>query len=95
MGFDSNLSAHVLHVCNSDEGKSVENIVQAYLSAILAHKGILSDNGTYFEVLNKVCNQLSIKRLFSNPFHPQGNAKVENVHNFLKEPSPNSRTAVM
>ena len=48
---------------------------------------LLSDNGTGFKykVLNKVCDQLGIKMLFSNLFHPQGNAKVENVHNFLKK----------
>ena len=69
---------------------SAENVVQAYLSGVLSHKGgsvaILSDNGTAFKnkVLNEVCKQLHIKRLFSNPFYPQGNAKVENVHNFLK-----------
>ena len=90
MGFDSNLSAQILHVCNSDEGISAENAVQVYLSGILAHKGgsvaILSDNGTEVKnkVLNKVCDQLGIKRLFSNLFHQKDNAKVENVHNFLK-----------
>ena len=63
--------------------KSVANVVQTYLSGILAHKGehvaILSDNGTEFKnkVFNKVFDQLDIKKLFSNPFHPQGNAKVE------------------
>ena len=42
----------------------VENVVQAYSSGILAHKGgcvaILSDNGTEFEnkVLNEACDQL-------------------------------------
>ena len=36
------------------------------------------------KVLNEACDQLSIKGLFSNPFYPQGNAKVENVNNFLK-----------
>ena len=47
---------------------------------------ILSDSGTEFKnkVLNEVCDQLGIRRLFFNPFHPQGNVKVENVHNFLK-----------
>ena len=70
--------------------KSTENVVQAYLSGILANKGgsvaILSDNGTELnnKLLNEVCDQLGIKRLFSKPVHPQGNAKVENVHNFLK-----------
>ena len=45
-----------------------------------------ADNGTELKnkFLNKACNQLGIKRLFSNPFHPQGNAKVENVYIFLK-----------
>ena len=70
--------------------RSAENVVQAYLSGILAHKGgtvaILSDDAIEFKnkVLNEVCDQLGIKRLFSNPFHPQGNSKVENVHNFIK-----------
>ena len=70
--------------------KSAGNIVQGYLSGILAYKGgsitILRDNDKDFKnrVLNEVCDQLCIKRSFSNPFHPQGNAKVENVYNFLK-----------
>ena len=69
---------------------SAENVVLAYLSGRLAHKGgsvaILSDRGTEFKdkVLNKVCDQLGIKRIFSNPFHPQGNAKMESVYNFPK-----------
>ena len=77
---------------------STENVVQAYLSGILAHKcgsvAILNDNGTEFKnkVLNKVCDQLDIKRLFSNLLHPKGNAKEENMHNFLKRTSPSSWT---
>ena len=59
--------------------KSAENLFQAYLSGILAHEGrgvaIPSNNGTEFKnnVLNEACNQLAIKMLFSNLFHPQGN----------------------
>ena len=70
--------------------KSAEKVVQAYLSGLLAQKGgivaLLSDNGTGFKnkVLNEVCQPLGIKQLFSNPSHPQDNAKVENIHNFLK-----------
>ena len=70
--------------------KTAENVVQASLSGILAHKGrsvaIPSDTGTESKNkdLNESCNQLGIKRLFSNLFHPQGNARVENVNNFLK-----------
>ena len=69
---------------------SAENVIQANFSGILAHKSesvtILSDNGTKFKnkVLNEACDQLATKRLFSNPFYLQGNAKVENEHNFLK-----------
>ena len=79
------LTASCLHISyvftDPMKKKSAENVVQAYLSGILAHKGgnvaILSDSGTEFKikVLNEVCEQLNIKQLFSNPFHPQGNAK--------------------
>ena len=55
--------------------RSAKNIIPAYLSGILAHKGgsvaILSNNGTEFE--NKVLNEC-----------PHGNSRTENVHNFLK-----------
>ena len=72
------------------EKKIAENVVQAYFSDTLAHKGgslaILTDNGTEFKnkVLNEICDQWHTKSLFANSFHLQGNAKVENVHNFLK-----------
>ena len=60
------------------------------MSGILAHKGgsvdILTDRGIEFKnkILNEVFDQLGIKRLFFNPFHPQGNAKVKMCINFLK-----------
>ena len=69
MGFDNNLSAHIF--TNLMMHKSAENVVLAYLSDILAHKGssvaILSDNNTEFKnkVLKEVCDQLGIKRIFS------------------------------
>ena len=47
---------------------------------------ILSNSGTVLKkVLNEACDQLHIKRLFFSLFHLQGNAKVKNVHNFLKQ----------
>ena len=72
--------SHIFCVCNSDEGKLPENVIQTYISCIIAHAGrsiaILSDSGT--EIKNKVLNvayhQLDMKRLFSTLFHPQGNA---------------------
>ena len=59
--------------------KSAENAVKAYLSGIFTHKGgsveILSGNGTELKkaVLDDACEQLGIKRLYSNLFHPQWN----------------------
>ena len=88
MGFDSNLFTHYVFAILMKE-KSAENVVQPYLSGILAHKGgsvtILS-GGTEFKnkVLNEACDQLGIKGLFSNLFHPQGNVRVEIVHKFIK-----------
>ena len=70
--------------------KPAENVVQAYFSVILAHRGrsvaLLRDHCTQFKnkVLKEICDQLGIKGLFSNSFHPQGNAKVQNVHKFHK-----------
>ena len=68
--------------------KSAENVAKAYLSGILAHKGgsvaIPSDNGTNFKnkVLHEAYDQLGIKRLLSNPLHPQGNSKIKKCPNF-------------
>ena len=66
---------------------SAENAVQAYLSGLFTHKGgsiaILNVNGTEFKntVLNEACEQLVIKRLFSNMFQPK---PTKELHNFPK-----------
>ena len=71
-------------------------MIQAYLLSILAHRdgsvANLSDNGTEFKnkVLNEVCNQLGIKRLFYNSFHPQGNVRIEMFIIFSNIHSPKS-----
>ena len=57
--------------------KSAENVILVYLSGILAQKdgnvAILSDNVTELKkkAVNEACDQLGIKGLFSNPFHPK------------------------
>ena len=47
---------------------------------------ILSDNGTEFknQIFNKVTKDLGIERIFSAPYHPQSNGKLETFHKFLK-----------
>ena len=68
-------------ICIPIKEKSAEN-VQAYLSGILSYKGgnvsILSDSGTEYKnkAFNETCNQLRIKRLFSNLFHPKVNSRM-------------------
>ena len=34
--------------------------------------------------MNTILKQLGIKHIFSNPYRPQGNSCIENIHNFLK-----------
>ena len=62
--------------------QSAENVVKAYLSGILAHKGgsvaILNDNRTEFKnkIHNEACDQLITKRLFFILLHPQDNSRI-------------------
>ena len=70
--------------------KTTETMVEAYLSGILSRTGAsmvcLSDNGSELKnnQMNTILKQLGIKHIFSNPYRPQGNSHIENVHNFLK-----------
>ena len=47
---------------------------------------ILSDNGTEFknQLMDKVLQQLQIECIFSIPYHPQSNGKLEVFHKYLK-----------
>ena len=47
---------------------------------------ILSDNGTEFknQLKDKVLQQLGIACIFSAPYHPQSNGKLEVFHKYLK-----------
>ena len=46
----------------------------------------LSDNGTEFknQLMDKVLQQLGIECIFSAPYHPQSNGKLEVIHKYLK-----------
>ena len=87
---NSNLFTHIIYVHHCNEVKSTKKAVQTYLSDILANKrqkySNTSYNGTDFKnkAPNEACSKLGMKKLLSNQLHPQGNARVENVHNFLK-----------
>ena len=60
--------------------------IRHYLPRHMCPQFILSDNGTEFknQIFNKVTKDLGIKRIFSAPYHPQSNGKLETFHKFLK-----------
>ena len=70
--------------------KAAELVVEPYLSGILSRTDVsivcLSDNGSELKnsQMNTVLAQLGIKWIFSNPYRPQSNSYIENIHNFLK-----------
>ena len=47
---------------------------------------ILSDNGTEFknQLMDQVLQQLSADHIFSAPYHPHSNGKLEVFHKYLK-----------
>ena len=70
--------------------KTADEVSMAYIKEILPKpswsKFILEDNRTEFinEQLMSAFDTLGIKRIYSNPYYPRGNNRIENVHNFLK-----------
>ena len=70
--------------------KSVDTIVATfineYLPVHMCSQYNLSDNGTEFKnsLMNQVLQQLGIVRIFSAPYHPQSNGKLEVFHKYLK-----------
>ena len=81
------LTSYVIVVPMPD--KTAESVVEAYLSGILSRTGAamvcLLDNGSELKnsQMNTVLMQLGIKCIYSNPYRPQVNSRIENVHNFL------------
>ena len=67
-----------------------DEVSMAYIKEIFpktsCSKFILQDNGTEFinEQLMSVFNTLCIKCIYNYPYYPQGNGRIENIHNFLK-----------
>ena len=70
--------------------KSADTIVftfiNEYLPLHMCSQYILSDNGTEFKnsLMDQVLQQLGIDRIFSAPYHPKSNGKLEVFHKYLK-----------
>ena len=60
--------------------------INQYLPVYMCPRYILSDNGTEFKnnLMDQVLKQLGIDRIFSAPYHPQSNGKLEVFHKYLK-----------
>ena len=82
------LTSYIIAVPMQD--KTAESVVEAYLSGMLSRAGgsmvCLSNNGLELKnsQANTMLKQLDMKHIYSNPYWPQGNSRIENVHNFLK-----------
>ena len=70
--------------------KSADTIISTFINQyLLVHmcpRYILLDNGTEFKntLMDQVLKQLGIERIFSAPYHPQSNGKLEVFHKYLK-----------
>ena len=70
--------------------KSADTIVTTFINEHLpvhmCPQYILSDNGTEFKIslMDQVLQQFGIDRIFSAPYHPLSNGKLEVFHKYLK-----------
>ena len=71
-------------------GKLADTIVSTFINQyLLVHmcpRYILSDNGREFKnhLMDQVLQQLGMECIFSTPYHPQSNGKLEVFHKYLK-----------
>ena len=64
----------------------VSTFINQYLPVHMCPRYILSDNGKEFKntLMDQVLQQLGIERIFSAPYHPQSNGKLEVFNKYLK-----------
>ena len=64
----------------------VSTFINEYLPVHMCPQYILLDNGMGFKnsLMDQVLQQLRIDRIFSAPYHPQSNGKLEVFHKYLK-----------
>ena len=64
----------------------VSTIINQYLPVHRCPRYILSDNGTEVKnsLMDQILKQLGIEMIFSAPYHPQSNGKLEVFHKYLK-----------
>ena len=77
--------------CIPLKAKTAAEVVKAYVDNVYAKFGgslkILSDNGTEFknQLFTDVATELGVEyKIYTPPYHPQSNGRIEGFHNFLK-----------
>ena len=71
---------------NKSADTIVTTLINHYLPVHMCPRYILSDNGMESKnnLIDQVLQQLGIDRIFSAPYHPQSNGKLEVFHKYLK-----------
>ena len=66
--------------------KSPWSILRKSYQKLHVQNVFLQESGTEFinKHLISVFDSLGIKHIYSNPYYPKGNSRIENVHSFLK-----------
>ena len=64
----------------------VTTLINQHLPVHICPRYILSDNGMEFKnsLMDQVLQQLGIDGIFSAPYHPQSNSKLDMFHKYLK-----------
>ena len=76
------LWAEAFHVKSTTAEETADVLYREIICRFGAPQTILSDQGTAFKnkLLTLLCKLLHIKHIYSSPFHPEGNAKVERAN---------------
>ena len=71
---------------NKSADTIVTTLINQYLPVHMCPRYILSDNSMEFKngLMDQVLPHLGIDRIFSAPYHPQSNGKLEVFHKYLK-----------
>ena len=78
--------AEAFSIPEKSADRIVATFINEYLPVHMCPQYILSDNGTEFKnsLMDQVLQQLGIDRIFSAPYNPQSNGKLEVFHKYLK-----------
>ncbi len=78
--------AFCIPIANREANTVIKAFQQKFFSSFGGTQVILTDNGSEFKntLFAQVAQELGIKWIFTSPYHPQGNSKVESFHKFLK-----------